>query len=214
MWERKMKINANWKGYRAIAWLLQGLLAIAIAVMLFQANWLAAAALSGFLIVSFLFVKLERKLPSLFDLIFMVAALINAGGWAWDLYNKPGPYDEIAHFFTMFAITLAFGFLLYRELMESFYDHPLMFVLTIASLGIAIGALWEVVEWLADFVTPKQIVSGLFDTITDIILDSAGAVLAALLNLRGLNELRETSSQEQPENRPNELSEKSHAKAQ
>jgi hypothetical protein len=214
MWERKMKINANWKGYRAIAWLLQGLLAIAIAVMLFQANWLAAAALSGFLIVSFLFVKLERKLPSLFDLIFMVAALINAGGWAWDLYNKPGPYDEIAHFFTMFAITLAFGFLLYRELMESFYDHPLMFVLTIASLGIAIGALWEVVEWLADFVTPKQNVSGLFDTITDIILDSAGAVLAALLNLRGLNELRETSSQEQPENRPNELSEKSHAKAQ
>jgi hypothetical protein len=214
MWERKMKINANWKGYRQLAWLLQGLLAIAIAVMLFQANWLAAITLGGFLLASFLFVKLEDKLPSLFDLIFMVAALINAGGWTWNLYNKPGPYDEIAHFFTMFAITLAFGFLLYRELMESFYDHPVMFILTIASLGIAIGALWEVVEWLADFVTPKQIVSGLFDTITDIILDSAGAVLAALLNLHGLNELREASSQEQPENRPNELSEKSHAKAQ
>jgi uncharacterized membrane protein YjdF len=208
-----MKINANWKGYRTLAWLLQGLLAIAIVVMLFQANWLAAITLSGFLLVSFLFVKLEHKLPSLFDLIFMVAALINAGGWAWDLYNKPGPYDEIAHFFTMFAITLAFGFLLYRELMESFYDHPVMFVLTIASLGIAIGALWEVVEWLADFVTPKQIVSGLFDTITDIILDSAGAVLAALLNLRGLNELREASPQEQPAPQPKERSDKPHAKA-
>jgi hypothetical protein len=208
-----MKINANWKGYRTLAWLLQGLLAIAIVVMLFQANWLAAITLSGFLLISFLFVKLEHKLPSLFDLIFMVAALINAGGWAWDLYNKPGPYDEIAHFFTMFAITLAFGFLLYRELMESFYDHPVMFVLTIASLGIAIGALWEVVEWLADFVTPKQIVSGLFDTITDIILDSAGAVLAALLNLRGLNELREASPQEQPAPQPKERSDKPHAKA-
>jgi hypothetical protein len=191
-------INANWKGYRTLAWVLQGLLAIAIVVVLFKGEWLAAAALGGFLLISFLFVKLERKLPSLFDLIFMVAALINAGGWAWDLYNKPGPYDEIAHFFTMFAITLAFGFLLYRELMESFYDHPVRFVLTIASLGIAIGALWEVTEWLADFVIPKQIVSGLFDTITDIILDSAGAVLAALLNLRGLNELRAASSQDQP----------------
>ncbi len=187
-------INANWKGYRTLAWGLQGLLAVAIVVVLIQGKWLPAATLGGFLLVSFLFVKLERKLPTLFDLVFMIAALINAGGWAWDLYNKPGPYDEIAHFFTMFAITLAFGFLLYRELMESFYKRRWLFVVTIASLGIAIGALWEVGEWLVDFVVPKQIVSGLFDTITDIMLDSAGALLAALLNLHGLNELRAQAS--------------------
>jgi hypothetical protein len=194
-----MSLNTNWKGYRTLAWVLQGLLAITIVVVLFQGKWLAAVTLGGFLLISFLFVKLERKLPTVFDLIFMVAALINAGGWTWDLYNKPGAYDEIAHFFTIFAMTLAFGFLLYSELMESFYDHRVMFVLTIASLGIAIGALWEVIEWLVDFVVPKQIVSGLFDTITDLILDSAGAVLAALLNLRGLNELRgQALSQKQP----------------
>jgi len=187
-------INANWKGYRALAWGLQGLLAVAIVVVLIQGKWLPAATLGGFLLVSFLFVKLERKLPTLFDLVFMIAALINAGGWAWDLYNKPGPYDEIAHFFTMFAITLAFGFLLYRELMESFYKRRWLFVVTIASLGIAIGAWWEVGEWLVDFVVPKQIVSGLFDTITDIMLDSARALLAALLNLHGLNELRAQAS--------------------
>jgi hypothetical protein len=179
----------NWKGYRTLAWVLQGLLAVAIVVVLIQGKWLPALTLGGFLLVSFLFVKYEHKLPNVFDLIFMIAALINAGGWAWDLYNKPGPYDEIAHFFTVFAITLAFGFLLYRELMESFYDHPIIFVLTIASLGLALGALWETIEWLSDFVIPKQIVSGLFDTETDLILDGAGALLAALLNLRGLNEL-------------------------
>ena len=183
-------INADWKGYRALAWVLQGLLAIAIVVVLIQGKWLPAAALAGFLVVSFLFVKLDHKLPNIFDLIFMIAALINAGGWAWDLYNQPGPYDEIAHFFTMFAITLAFGFLLYRELMESFYNRRWLFVLTIASLGLALGALWEVGEWLADFVMSKQIVSGLFDTETDLILDGTGALLAALLNLQGLNELR------------------------
>jgi hypothetical protein len=177
---------------------LQGLLAIAIVVVLIQGKWLPAAALAGFLVVSFLFVKLDRKLPNIFDFIFMIAALINAGGWAWDLYNKPGPYDEIAHFFTMFAITLAFGYLLYSDLMESFYKRRWLFVLTIASLGIAIGALWEVSEWLADFVIPKQIVSGLSDTITDIMLDSAGALLAALLNLHGLNELRAQASAPDP----------------
>jgi hypothetical protein len=186
--------GANWKGYRTLAWVLQGLLAIAIVVVLIQGKWLPALTLGGFLLVSFLFVKLDRKLPNIFDLIFMIAALINAGGWTWDLYNQPGPYDEIAHFFTVFAITLAFGYLLYRELMESFYNHRIMFVLTIASLGIALGTLWEIAEWLADFVVAKQIVSGLFDTETDLILDCAGALLAALLNLYGLNDLRTQAS--------------------
>ena len=180
--------NTNWKGYRAAAWLGQALLAIAIAVVLIKGQWLAAAALAGFLLISYLFVAFERKLPTLFDLIFVIAALINAGGWAWDLYNKPGPYDEIAHFYTIFAITLAVGFMLYDELMESFYTHRVLFIITIASLGIALGALWEVTEWLADFLTPKQIVSGLFDTITDIMLDSLGAIVAAFLNLWGLHE--------------------------
>ena len=180
--------SMNWKGYRTAAWIGQALLVIAIIVVLIQGQWLAAATLAGFLVISYLFVAFERKLPTLFDLIFVIAALINAGGWAWDLYNQPGPYDEIAHFYTIFAITLAVGFLLYGELMESFATHRVLFVITIASLGIALGALWEVTEWLADFATPKQIVSGLVDTITDIILDSGGAIVAAFLNLWGLNE--------------------------
>lgn len=180
--------STNWHGYRVAAWAGQALLGVAMIAVLLQGQWLPAAALAGFLVLSYLFMAFERKLPTLFDLIFVIAALINAGGWAWDLYNKPGPYDEIAHFYTIFAITLAAGYLLYGELMTMFFKHRVVFVVTIASLGIALGALWEVTEWLADFVIPKQIVSGLFDTITDIILDSAGAILAALLNLYGLHE--------------------------
>jgi hypothetical protein len=194
--------STNWKGYRTAAWIGQALLVIAIAVVLIKGQWLPAAALAGFLVISYLFVAFERKLPTLFDLIFVIAALINAGGWAWDLYNQPGPYDEIAHFYTIFAITLAAGFLLYDELMESFNTHRVLFVISVASLGIALGALWEVVEWLADFVTPKEIISGLFDTITDIILDSGGAIVAALLNLRGLHErtlAKEANAGDQPE---------------
>lgn len=181
-------LHTNWKGYRTIAWFGQGLLASATLLMLFRANWLAAAALGGFLLASFAFMKLEHRLPTLFDLLFVLAALINAGGWAWDLYNQPGPYDEIAHCFTIFAFTLAFGYLLFERMMASFYDHRVLFIVVIASLGIALGALWEVGEWLADFVTPKQIVSGLDDTISDLILDSAGAVVAAWMNIAVLEE--------------------------
>lgn len=193
-------LSTNWKGYRTAAWAGQALLAIAVVTVLIRGQWVAAASLGGFLCAAFLFVKFEDKLhlPTLFGLLFVIAALINAGGWAWDLYNKPGPYDEIAHFYTSFAITLAVGFLLYSELMEGFSSHRVLFVLTIASLGIALGALWEVVEWLADFATPKQVVSGLDDTISDIMLDSAGALLAALLNVWGLNERSQANKQANP----------------
>jgi hypothetical protein len=185
-----MMRNTNWEGYRKIAWAGVILLVLALVVVAMQANWIGSAFLAGFLVLSVAFLKLEERLPTLFDLVFVSAALLNAVGCAWDLYNKPGLYDEVAHFYSIFAITLAVGFALYRELMGSYDGHRLLFVVTIASLGIALGALWEVAEWSADFFVEKQIVSGLFDTVTDLILDSAGALCAALLNLWGLNELK------------------------
>lgn len=196
--------NTNWEGYRTIAWGGVALLAIGLVVVVVQGNWLGVGFLAGFLIAAVAFLKLEDRLPTLFDLVFVSAALVNAAGCAWNLYNKPGIYDEVAHFYTIFAITLACGFALYRELMGSFAGHRVLFVITIASLGIALGAVWEIAEWSADFVLPQQIVSGLFDTVTDLILDSAGAVLAALLNLWGLNELHRSESRRQKTKRSGE----------
>jgi hypothetical protein len=210
-----MMRNTNWEGYRKIAWTGVILLALALVVVVMQANWIGTAFLAGFLVVSVTFLKLEERLPTLFDVVFVSAALLNAIGCAWDLYNKPGLYDEVAHFYSIFAITLAVGFALYRELMGSYDGHRLLFVVTIASLGIALGALWEVAEWTADFFVEKQIVSGLFDTVTDLILDSAGALFAALLNLWGLNELSRAEKAAQVQgrdhltNRPARLTETS-----
>ncbi len=180
--------NMNWGGYRTAAWVGVGLLAVAIIVVAMQRDWIAAVTLAVFMGVSIVFIVRERQLPTLFDLVFVIAALINAGGWAWNLFDTVGPYDEIAHFFTLFAITLSLGFLFYNEVMRGFYSHRIMFVFTITSMGIALGALWEVAEWLSDFVIPMEIIPGLDDTITDMMLDSGGALLAALVNLWGLNE--------------------------
>lgn len=180
--------STNWRGYRTAAWIGQALLAVGIIVVVMQRNWSGVAALSGFLVASFLFVKLEDRLPTLFDLLFIVAALLNAGGWAFDWYNQIYPYDEIAHGFTTFALTLALGYVVYNELMQSFSDHPWLFVLTIASFGIAIGALWEIVEWTADFFVAKQIVKSLNDTIVDLVMDSIGAIAAGWLSLTALHE--------------------------
>ncbi|MGA7938228.1 MAG: hypothetical protein WCA35_32055 [Kovacikia sp.] len=73
----------NCKGYRFAAWIGQTLLGIAVLVAATQGKWQNAIALALFLIVSLVFVVKDDKLPTLFDFLFVLAALLNAGGWVW-----------------------------------------------------------------------------------------------------------------------------------
>ncbi|BAY92744.1 MULTISPECIES: hypothetical protein [unclassified Tolypothrix] len=180
--------SINWRGYRALAWLGQALLAIFVIFASVQGNWLNALALGFFLIASLVFVIRDDKLPTLFDCLFVVAALLNALGWVWGLFNMPGPYDEIVHCYTTFSITLALSFLVYSSMLNIFRNHTLLYLLTIASFGIAIGAVWEVIEWSAGKILSTEVIVSLDDTIIDLIMDSLGAGLAALISLWGLQE--------------------------
>jgi hypothetical protein len=175
-------LSTNWRGYRLAAWGGQLLLGIALVVAVFQRNFPGVLTLACFLAASFAFVAMEQRLPTLFDLLFVVAALLNAGGWVWGLFYLPGPYDEITHAFTTFSVTLALSFLVYGSLLSSFRHHRLLYVLVIASFGIVIGALWEITEWLL------QVINSLNDTIIDLIMDSIGATIAALMSLWALQE--------------------------
>jgi len=181
-------LNTNWRGYRIAAWIGQGFLGVAVVAAAVQGNGLNAIALAGFLIASLIFVVKDDRLPTLFDFLFVVAALLNAGGWVWRLFYQPGPYDEITHAFTTFAITLALSFLVYRSMLTVFRQHKILYLLTIASFGIAIGALWEVAEWTSGIVLATEVIGSLDDTIVDLIMDSLGAGLAAIVSLWALQE--------------------------
>jgi hypothetical protein len=180
--------NSNWHGYRIAAWVGVALLLAAVVLVVLQGQWLTALPLVIFAAVAVLFIKLEAHLPTLFDFLFVVAALLNAGGWAFKWYNTLGPYDEIAHGFTTFAVTLACGYLAYRRMLTSFYAQRVLFVLTIASFGIAIGALWEIVEWLSDFFVASRVVESIDDIIDDLIMDSLGASIAGIVSLWALHD--------------------------
>ncbi len=191
--------SVKWAGYRVAAYIGQGILGFAVLSAAVQGKWQNAIALALFLVASLIFIVKDDRLPVLFDFLFVFAALLNAAGWVWGLFNAPGLYDEIVHAFTIFALTLAFSFLIYRPMLDIFHQHKLLYLLTITSFGIAIGALWEVAEWTAEQVLATNVVPGLEDTIIDLVMDSLGAVLAALLSLRALREWR---SAKRPENRP------------
>ena len=173
--------STNWRGYRIAAWLGQFFLAIATVIILVRVGWQAAIILLLFLVASLVFVIKDRNLPTLFDFLFVVAALLNAGGWI-GLFYQPGPYDEITHAFTTFSVTLALSFIVYGSMLTLFRSHRRLYLLTIISFGIAIGALWEIFEWVT------ATINSLDDTIVDLIMDTIGAIAASLLSLRALQE--------------------------
>ena len=179
--ETNTATSTNWRGYRIAAWIGQFLLAIATVIIFVRVGWQEGIVLLGFLIASFIFVLKERELPTLFDLLFVIAALLNAGGWI-GLFYQPGPYDEIVHAYTTLSVTLAVSFIVYQPMLTLFRSHRWLYILTIISFGLAIGALWEIFEWAT------ATINSLDDTIVDLIMDAIGAIAASLLSLRALQE--------------------------
>ena len=179
--ETNTATSTNWRGYRIAAWIAQFLLAIATVIIFVRVGWQEGIILLGFLLASFIFVLKERELPNLFDLLFAIAALLNAGGWI-GLFYQPGPYDEIVHAYTTFSVTLAVSFIVYQPMLTLFRNHRWLYILTISSFGLAIGALWEIFEWVT------ATINSLDDTIVDLIMDAIGAIAASLLSLRALQE--------------------------
>lgn len=55
-----------------------------------------------------------------------------------------------------------------------------IFVVTLA-LGLAIGAIWEVIEWSSDRFLGSQLSLSNDDTVGDLIADGSGALLGAAL---------------------------------
>ncbi|MEG4864654.1 MULTISPECIES: hypothetical protein [Microcoleaceae] len=70
--------------------LWQALFTIAIIAAVSQGTWQNALALALFLVASVVFVVMKNLLLALFDLLFVFATLLNAGGWVWGLFYQPG----------------------------------------------------------------------------------------------------------------------------
>ena len=114
-----------------------------------------------------------------------IAAAFNIGGYALNWYQKFWWFDKALHAYTTFAVTLPLALLLYREVLTGLRAHRLLLLLTIANLGVALGALWEIAEFaVAELGEPD--VESRIDTVMDLLADSSGAVVAALVSTKML----------------------------
>lgn len=142
------------------------------AVVIWNGHWLSLLQLAFFLGGAAYLMVLDGGLPPFLKFLFVLAALMNAVGWIWDEYTKIIWYDEVAHLYTTFAITLAVGFFTYRRARNYLHDRSIDHFVVVVSFGIAAGAIWEVIEWV--------ILVGEFkdSPVSDIVYDSIGALAA------------------------------------
>ena len=167
--------------YRVLAAAGHSALAVLTLAFLVAGDIGAAVSMTFFFVVSFAYHLREESLPNLFDLLIVIVALVNGLGWTLNLYETLQPYyDLFAHFLTTAVMTLILFHVVYRaELGRQMTRHPLAYGLATVTLALGIGTAWELLEYITEGFTGRQLIYGIDDTMSDMFADLAGAILAA-----------------------------------
>ncbi len=170
-----------------IALVLQfGILAVTAGALV-ERQWLGAFSGSVVLLLTFAPALIERRLRvplpvefTLLTCIFLYASF--ALGEARDFYEKIWWWDLALH--GMSAMTIGIiGFLgIYVFYMTRRISIDRGWIATITfALAVSLGTIWEIFEFLMDwFFGLNMQKSGLVDTMSDLLINAAGATIAAV----------------------------------
>jgi hypothetical protein len=144
------------------------------------ATLLAAAAVLAWL------VRLVN-LPRAYDLGFMIAVTLQAWGEALGAYDAIPWFDNVAHFSLPFFLAPTLYIALARadvvpDPKDSAETRHYVGIFVVAfALGVALGGVWEIWEWVSDHTLGSHLQLGLDDTVGDLVADTAGALCGAAL---------------------------------
>lgn len=161
----------NWRTWCGLAWLGVAALAGGMIISAIAGAWWGVVGMLNFLVLSVGFLLLTRRLPHLVHFLVVLAAFLNAYGWVYNWFDALVFYDELVHAYTTGALALAAALWLWQD--RRYPSEFGRFVAATAGLGLGIGILWELAEMA--FLDLR-----LIDTISDLVMDTAGAALAGL----------------------------------
>ena len=161
--------------YRPVLRALRVALCVLLAALLLKGDVTAALIVAVFLGLSFAHLLRGDRRQTVFDVLFALAASMGAVGYAFDLFDRVVPYDELTHAFATFSVSLAFYFAFYGGAVPE--RRAVALATSVFTLGVTVGAYWEIFEW---FFVGRFTMA---DTISDLLVDSLGALAAALVAL-------------------------------
>jgi hypothetical protein len=162
--------------YPPIVFALQVALGSSVVRLVVEGEVAKAVIVVVFLVLSLAYLLREDRWPTLFDLLFALAALLGALGYVFGLFESVTYYDKVTHAFMTFSVSLAFFFVFYAGAVPR--QRAVSLATSVFTLGLAVGAIWEIFEWSTGIGG-----GGLSDTITDLIVDGFGAFVAVVVAL-------------------------------
>ena len=126
-------------------------------------------------------------LPRVYDLSVVLALALQAWGEALHLYDSIAWFDNVVHFsIPFFAGPTLYIVLARLDVVPDPKDdtrlpHYVGLGVVAFALGVAVGALWEVVEWSSDNMLGSRLQLSNDDTVGDLIADSLGSLSGAAL---------------------------------
>lgn len=172
----------DWLGYRIFSLLIQVIFGYKIIQVAAQGNLYGSLQMSAFFLLTVLFTILNKRLPSLFEFIFAGNALYNSYGWALNLYNMPGLFDEFAHLGTACSLTILISYLLLINFRKKYSLNLLEFIIFSVSIVVFLGTVWEIAEWFGDLYFNLDLLQGFADTMSDLLLDVIGAFIGVFIS--------------------------------
>jgi hypothetical protein len=173
-----------------ISLLLKVILAVGAILEALQGNWLIAITTTGIVIVAFLPIlvgyRFHVRIPPEFELlavIFVYASLFL--GEVHGYYLKYWWWDMLLHAASGLILGI-FGFLLVYVINEhedlEMHMKPGFVALFAFMFALGMGTLWEITEFALDQLLGMNTQGGgLVDTMSDLIIDSIGALIISIL---------------------------------
>lgn len=161
-----------------------GLLSVAVAAIWWSATdaGILAFVLPALVAPRFIWVR-----PA-FDIVFCVIVLVAAWSNVLDLYRTVSGWDSVVHLVCTAVLSLMLYLLLVRLSVvpapgSACFRRRTAIVLT-TMIGLALSALWEMVEWVGFVLVTEEIYATYDDTIGDMAAGGLGALLAGVLLAR------------------------------
>jgi hypothetical protein len=115
-------------------------------------------------------------------LVVIINTWADALGTMAHMYAKYVSYDKVTHFLGGVMLTAAAADIIFAIQRRRMIDMPAMRVLTYAiGISVGLGAAWEIYEYLGDRLFDSGRHAGAIDTWYDLISDSVGSIVSALL---------------------------------
>jgi hypothetical protein len=126
-------------------------------------------------------------LPRLYDLLLLLALVLQGTGEASGAYDDFPWFDRVVHLVVpLLASGVLYVALARLDVLPDPRDdtgvrHLIGIALVTFALGAAFGAVWELYEWFSDGVFGSQLQESNDDTVGDLAMDCLGALGAAAL---------------------------------